>query len=115
MRKPLVVFALGLAVPFFASAQDDAASQAAQQAMQANQQAMADMQTANQRAIDQMNEQMRESQQAAQDSLNNTQVYVIPPAAKPTFSVKGGTFKAPITVKLKTATRKPKPSNARSR
>jgi hypothetical protein len=105
MRKLLAVFALGLAVPFFASAQDDAASQAAQQAMQANQQAMADMQTANQRAIDQMNEQMRESQQTAQDSLNNTQVYVIPPAAKPTFSVKSGTFRAPITVKLKTATR----------
>lgn len=77
-----------------AQPQDDAAQaaqQASQQAMQASQQAMQAAQDANQQAM-----------QAAQ---NTTTAPVTPFTAIPKFSVKQGAFSAPVTVKIKDASR----------
>jgi hypothetical protein len=101
MRTLLLLFS----VLFFASlthAQDDAAAQAAQQAaMQANQQAMQDAMRANQQASDQMTQQMMNNLNDASQSAGP----VIGVTAKPKISVKPGTQKNPITVKLSDSTR----------
>ena len=89
----------------FAHAQDNAAAQAAQhasiQAMQASQQAMQDAMRANQEASDQMAQQVMQN---LNDASQNT-TPVIGLTAKPKISVKPGTQKNPITVKLSDSTR----------
>jgi Chitobiase/beta-hexosaminidase C-terminal domain len=88
---------------YVAQAQNDAAQlaqQAAQQGMQAAQEAS---QLATQQA-------MQASQQAAQLSQNAIQDTTTPRpglsfTATPKFSVKHGTFSAPVTVKIQDATR----------
>ena len=67
---------------------------AAQQAQQANDQAMRDAQQANQQA-------MQNSQQAAQAGAQCYRCY----AAKPKFSIKPGSYSAPLTIKMKDRTR----------
>jgi len=89
----------------FAHAQDDAAAQAAQQAsiqaVQASQQAMQDAMRASQEASDQMTQQVMQN---LNDASQNT-TPVIGLTAKPKISVKPGTQKNPITVKLSDSTR----------
>ena len=107
MRTLLLLFS----VVFFANfthAQDDAAARAAQaaqqasmQAMQASQQAMQDAMRANQEASDQMTRQVMQN---LNDASQNT-APVIGFTAKPKISVKPGTQKSPITVKLSDSTR----------
>jgi len=88
-----------------AHAQDDAAAQAAQAspqaAIQANQQAMQDAMRANQEASDQMTRQVMQN---LNDASQNT-APLIGLTAKPKISVKPGTQKNPITVKLSDSTR----------
>jgi hypothetical protein len=67
---------------------------AAQAAQQANDQAMRDSQQANQQA-------MQNSQQAAQAGAQCYRCY----AAKPKFSIKPGSYSAPLTIKMKDRTR----------
>jgi hypothetical protein len=89
----------------FALAQDDAAAQASQQAamqaMQASQQAMQDAMRASQAASDQMTQQMMNNLNDASQSAGP----VIGLTAKPKISVKPGTQKNPITVRLSDSTR----------
>ncbi|HLX82968.1 MAG TPA: chitobiase/beta-hexosaminidase C-terminal domain-containing protein [Terriglobales bacterium] len=67
---------------------------AAQAAQQASDQAMRDAQQANQQA-------MQNSQQAAQAGAQCYRCY----AAKPKFSIKPGSYSAPLTIKMKDRTR----------
>jgi len=104
MRTLLLLFSVLL----FASitrAQDDAAAQAAQAAqqaaMQASQQAMQDAMRANQAASDQMTQQMMNNLNDASQNAGP----VIGLTAKPKISVKPGTQKNPITIKLSDSTR----------
>jgi hypothetical protein len=104
MRTLLLLFS----VVFYASfthAQDDAAAQAAQQAsmqaIEASQQAMQDAMRANQEASDQMTRQVMQN---LNDASQNT-APVIGFTAKPKISVKPGTQKSPISVKLSDSTR----------
>src|ERR1041385_865338 len=103
MRTLLVLFS-ALFFASFANAQDDAAAQAAQAAQQAametNQQAMQAMQ-ASQAASDQMMQQMMNNLNDASQSAGP----VIGLTAKPKISVKPGTQKNPITVRLSDSTR----------
>jgi hypothetical protein len=77
-----------------------AAQQAAQQAQQAAEQA-------NQNAIRQAQQANEDAARASQQASQNAQqlAHVCPPAAKPKFSVKGGTFAKPVTVKIRENTR----------
>ena len=79
----------------------DAAQQASQQAMQAAQQAsdqaMRDMQQASQNA----QQAMQNAQQASDTTFQCTRCF----ARTPSFSVKAGTYSAPVTVKIRDATR----------
>jgi Chitobiase/beta-hexosaminidase C-terminal domain len=77
----------------FTEAQDDGAAQAAQAAQQASMQAM----QATQQANDQMTQQMMNASTTAGPVVGFT--------AKPKISVKPGTQKSPITVKLSDSTR----------
>jgi Chitobiase/beta-hexosaminidase C-terminal domain len=72
-----------------------AAQQAAQASQQASQEAMRQAQQANEDAA-------RASQQASQ---NAQQGRICPPAARPQFSVKAGSFTKPVTVKIREKTR----------
>lgn len=102
MRTQLFAVLTFVAIPALASAQD-AAQQAAQAAQQANQQAIEQAQAANAEA---MRQAQLASQQAMQNAANNGNlVYALPPAAKPSISQKSGTYGAPVTVRLKSATR----------
>jgi len=107
MRTLLLLFFV-LLFASFTRAQDDAAAQAAQaaqqaamQAMQASQQAMPDAMRANQAASDQMTEQMTNNLNDASQNAGP----VIWLTAKPRISVKPGTQKNPITIKLSDSTR----------
>jgi len=92
-------------------AQDDAAAQAAQAAQQASQQAMQQaqqqmqqLQQDTQRASDQMTQQMMQNMADASNAANST-AWCCRPAAKPTFSVKPGTYPGTTTVKIHDSTR----------
>ncbi len=105
MRTALLLFSV-LLFASFTQAQDDGAAQAAQAAqqagmaaMQASQQAMADAQRATQQASDQMTQQMMNNNASANTGP------VVGFTAKPKISIKPGTQKAPITVKLSDSTR----------
>jgi hypothetical protein len=104
MRTLLLLFSV-LSFASFTHAQDDPAAQAAQQAamqaMQASQQAMQDAMRANQEASDQMTRQVMQN---LNDASQNP-APVIGFTAKPKISVKPGTQKDPITVKLSDSTR----------
>jgi Chitobiase/beta-hexosaminidase C-terminal domain len=77
-------------------AAQQAAQQAAQAAQQANQEAMRQAQQANEDAA-------RASQQASQNAQQMARI--CPPAARPQFSVKAGSFTKPVTVKIREKTR----------
>jgi|SRR5215475_11000303 len=98
MRKRIfAVLAFGL-IPTIATAQD-AGQQAAQTAQQANQEAARQAQEASQQAA-------RQAQEDADEAARNMQSSFYPiPIANPSFSLKPGVYKSPITVRLKTATR----------
>ena len=111
MRTALLLFSFFLFTNF-AQAQNDAAAQAAQasqqaamQAMQASQQATQqaaqDSMRANQEASDRMTRQVMQN---LNDASQNT-APVVGFTAKPKISVKPGTQKGPITVKLSDSTR----------
>jgi hypothetical protein len=75
---------------------------AAQQAQQAAQQASQAAQQANQDAMRQAQQANEDAARASQQASQNTQLAPnCPPAAKPKFSVKAGTFTKPVTVKKK--------------
>jgi len=104
MRTFLAFFCL-LLLPYLVFAQDpgmqaaQAAQQAAQQAMQANQQAMQAAQQANQQAM-----------QAMQQAQQNADTFPPQPCciaftAAPKFSLKGGKYSGPTTVKITDASR----------
>jgi len=92
-------------------AQDDAAAQAAQAAQQASQQAMQQaqqqmqqLQQDTQRASDQMTQQMMQNMADASNAASNT-AWCCRRTAKPTFSVKPGTYSGTTTVKIHDSTR----------
>jgi len=88
-------------------AQDDPgaqAAQAAQQAMQQAQQQMQQLQQDTQRASDEATRQTMQNLSDASNSANNTSLCCAY-AAKPTFSVKPGTYSGTTTVKIRDATR----------
>jgi hypothetical protein len=91
-----------------AQAQDDpgaqAAQQAAQQAMQQAQQQTQQLQQDTQRASDEMTRQTMQNLSDASNSSNNTSLCCAY-AAKPTFSVKPGTYSGTTTVKIRDSTR----------
>jgi chitobiase/beta-hexosaminidase-like protein len=93
---------------FSAQAQDDAgtqaAQQAAQQAMQQAQQQMQQLQQDTQRASDEATRQTMQNLSDASNSVNNT-TWCCAFAAKPTFSVKPGTYSGTTTVKIRDNTR----------
>jgi hypothetical protein len=93
---------------FCAQAQDDpgaqAAQQAAQQAMQQAQQQMQQLQQDNQRASDEMTRQTMQHLSDASNSANSTP-WCCAVAARPTFSVKPGTYSGTTTVKIRDKTR----------
>ena len=100
MRIPVVLLVTALSPALLAQdpgtmAAQQAAQQATQAAQQANQDAMRQAQQANEDAA-------RASQQASQ---NGQLAHICPPAAKPKFLVKGGTFTKPVTVKIRENTR----------
>jgi Chitobiase/beta-hexosaminidase C-terminal domain len=100
MRTCLAFFSL-LLIPFFVSAQDDAATQAVQAAQQSQQAAMQAMQSASE-----ANQQaMQAAQQAAQDSTVSQQPCCVGWTAPPKFSVKPGKYAKPTTVKITDASR----------
>jgi hypothetical protein len=102
MRKQFFAILTFVAIPAFASAQD-AGQQAAQAAQQASQMALQQAQAANDEAVRQS---QLASQQAMQNAMNNANAaYVIPPAVKPSISMKSGNYSSPVTVRLKTSTR----------
>jgi hypothetical protein len=107
MRTLLAVTILMLS-GFCVQAQDDpgaqAAQQAAQQAMQQAQQQMQQLQQDTQRASDEMTRQMMQNLSEASNSANNARPCCAY-AAKPTFSVKPGTYSGTTTVKIRDATR----------
>jgi hypothetical protein len=84
-----------------------AAQQANQQAMQAaqmaNQQAMKAAQTANQQAMRDSQQASQNAQQAMQQAQTTAaqQASLPGPVPRPKFSVKPGTYAAPLTVKIK--------------
>jgi len=84
----------------------NAGMMAAQQAQQAAQQASQAAQHANQEAMRQAQQANEDAARASQQASQNTQLaHTCPPAAKPKFSVKAGTFAKPITVKIRENTR----------
>ncbi len=96
---------------FCVQAQDDAGAQAAQAAQQAAQQAtqqaqqqMQQLQQYNQQITDQMTRQTMQNLADASNSTNNAALCCAF-AAKPTFSVKPGTYSGTTTVKIRDATR----------
>jgi chitobiase/beta-hexosaminidase-like protein len=107
MRTLLAMTILMLSA-FCAQAQDDAATQAAQQAaQQAGQQAqqqMQQLQQQTQQMSDQMTRQTMQNLEDASNSTNNA-TWCCGLAAKPTFSVKPGTYSGTTTVKIRDATR----------
>src|SRR5262249_47178679 len=111
MRKQLFLVVTFLsAFPAIATAQNDASGQAAQAAQQANEAAIRQAQAANEQAARQAQEASqeaaRQAQQDADDAARSMQPFPYPtPTANPSFSLKPGTYKSPITVRLKTATR----------
>jgi hypothetical protein len=78
----------------------DAATLAAQQAMQATMQA-------NQEATRQAQQANEDAARASQQAAQNAQqaAHICPPAAKPKFSAKAGSFSKPVTVKIRENTR----------
>lgn len=97
MRIPVVLLVTALSPALLG--QDPgmmAAQQANQAAMQANQEAMRQAQQANEDAA-------RASRQASQNAQQLARI--CPPAARPKFSVKGGAFTKPVTVKIRENTR----------
>ncbi|HST09346.1 MAG TPA: chitobiase/beta-hexosaminidase C-terminal domain-containing protein [Terriglobales bacterium] len=99
MRILPVLLLIPLAAPLSAQTPGMIAQQAAQQAnqdaMHASQEAMRQAQQANEDAA-------RASQQASHNASNS---HICPPAARPKFSVKGGAFAKPVTVKIRENTR----------
>ena len=89
---------------FCVQAQDDAATQAAQQATQMAQQQMQQLQQNTQQMSDQMTQQTMQNLSDASNSANNTTVCCAY-TAKPTFSVKPGTYSGTTTVKIRDKTR----------
>jgi len=104
MRIGLALSWIAFSVPSLAQNPGMAAAQAAQQAAQQSQQAA---QQANQDAIRQAQQATqdaaRASQQANQDARRLSQC--CSPAARPKFSLPGGAFDKPVTVKIREATR----------
>jgi hypothetical protein len=101
MRIPVVLLVIALSPCLRAQdpgmmAAQQAAQQAAQAAQQANQEAMRQAQEANEDAA-------RASQQASQNAQQMARI--CPPAARPQFSVKAGSFTKPVTVKIREKTR----------
>jgi Chitobiase/beta-hexosaminidase C-terminal domain len=101
MRIPVVLLVTALSPALLAQdpgtmAAQQATQQAIQAAQQANQDAMRQAQQANEDAA-------RASQQASQNAQQLA--HICPPAAKPNFSVKGGAFTKPVTVKIRENTR----------
>jgi hypothetical protein len=109
MRVVSALLAVALTSPLLSQSPGTiAAQQAAQQAQQATQQAQqAAAEQANQEAIrqaQQANEDAaRASQQAAEDAHRLSQC--CDPAIRPKFSVPGGVFDKPVTVKIREGTR----------
>jgi hypothetical protein len=84
----------------------NAGMMAAQQAQQAAQQASQAAQHANQEAMRQAQQANEDATRASQQASQNAQLaHICPPAAKPKFSVKAGTFTKPVTVKIRDNTR----------
>ncbi len=103
MRIPLVLLVTALGPALWAQ---DAGMMAAQQAQQAAQQASQAAQQANQEAMRQAQQANEDAARASQQASQNAQLaQVCPPAAKPKFSMKGGTFTKPLTVKIRENTR----------
>lgn len=107
MRNQLfLVLTFLSAFPAIATAQDDPAQQAAQQASQdAIRQAQAANEEAARQAQEASQQAARQAQEDADDAARSTQPSFYAPIVKPSFSVKPGTYKSPITVRLKTPTR----------
>lgn len=107
MRAFLVLLILGVSSSF-AQAQDNLGAQIAQQAaMEAQQQAFMQSQQAAQQAMDQAR-QANQDAMRAMDQQMQAAAYPGPATtyvAKPSFSVKPGTYTTPQTVKIKESTR----------
>jgi type II secretory pathway pseudopilin PulG len=80
---------------------------AAQQAQQAAQQAAQASQQASQEAMRQAQQANEDAARASQQASQNAQqmAHICPPAARPQFSVKAGSFSKPVTVKIREKTR----------
>ncbi len=103
MRIPIVLLVTTLS-PILGA--QDAGMMAAQQAQQAAQQASQAAQRASEDAIRQAQRANEDAARASQQASQNAQLaHICPPAAKPKFSVKGGTFAKPVTVKIRENTR----------
>jgi len=103
MRTCLAFFSV-LLIPFFASAQDDAATQAMQAAQQAAQQSQQAAMQAMQNASEANSQAMQAAQQAAQDSVSQ-QPCCVGWTAPPKFSVRPGKYAKPTMVKITDTTR----------
>ena len=103
MRIPIVLLVTTLCPTLWAQ---NAGMMAAQQAQQAAQQASQAAQHANQEAMRQAQQANEDATRASQQASQSTQLaHNCPPAAKPKFSVKAGTFTKPVTVKIRDNTR----------
>jgi hypothetical protein len=103
MRIPVVLLVTTLSSSLLAQ---NAGMMAAQQAQQAAQQASQAAQHANQEAMRQAQQANEDATRASQQASQNAQLaHICPPAAKPKFSVKAGTFTKPVTVKIRDNTR----------
>jgi hypothetical protein len=104
MRIPVVLLVTALSPSLLAQ---NAGMMAAQQAQRAAQQASQAAQQANQEAIRQAQQANEDAARASQQASQNAQQlsHICPPAAKPKFSVKGGAFTKPVTVKIRESTR----------
>ncbi len=103
MRIPVVLLVTTLCPALWAQ---NAGMMAAQQAQQAAQQASQAAQQANQDAMRQAQQANEDAARASQQASQSTQLAPnCPPAAKPKFSVKAGTFTKPVTVKIRENTR----------
>lgn len=105
MRTGLVVLVVSLSASILQA--QNPGTMAAQQAQQAAQQASQASQQANQNAMRQAEQANQDAARASQQAPQNAQqlAHICPPAARPKFSVKGGAFTKPVTVKIRENTR----------
>jgi len=104
MRIRLAFSLIALSATSLAQNPGMAAAQAAQQATQQAQQAA---QAANDDAIRQAQQASQDAARASQQANQDAQrlAHYCPPAGRPKFSVKGGVFTKPVTVKIRESTR----------